>query len=133
MLENRKIIVGPFSDRSLAHVWSFIYFHSCAEEHVEAHQNTLLEQDSKFIWEAPDLVRSNTQIEHIEDGKFHRVEFVDGTEMIATIWSSQAEYRWSLERGFHWVGRRRGLINTYDDEKATDYAFDHYDKRSENL
>lgn len=130
----RTITVGSLSDRHLPHVWSWIYFHGDAEDHCNAHQHKRIEAGELEHWEAPDLVRSDTPIEEVADGKFLRVVFVDGTEMIASIWSGDVEYRHDHKTdtyAFH--ARRRGLICAYDDEKSTDYAFECYDKRRERL
>lgn len=130
----REIKVGPLSDRSLPHVWSWIYFHGKAEDHCNAYQFRKVDEGELERWEAPDLVRSDTPIEEVADGKFHRVIFVDGTEMIATIWSGDVEYRQDYKTGeFGFTARRRGLICMLDDENSQEYAFDSYDKRKERL
>jgi hypothetical protein len=59
---------------------------------------------------------------------------VDGTDMFASLWSGDCEYREDYETGeFSFRGRRRGLICNIDDDKSLDYAMDCYDKKKRSL
>ena len=116
--------VGPLSDKTLPEFWSWIYFHGKAEDHCMKYQEELIHAGALPDWEAPDLVRASIPIEQIEDGRFIRVNFVDGLEMMAVIWSSDPEYKQDYKTGvFNFQARRRGLICLYDDEEATEYAW----------
>jgi len=129
-------IVAPMSspDPDHSEFWSWVYFHGKAEDHVLAYQDHLLLKGDIEQWQAPDLVRSNIPIEQVEDGKFKRVTFIDGTEMLLVLWSQEAEYKQDYETGvFMFKGRRRGLICLWDDEEAQDYAFKCYDERRNHL
>jgi hypothetical protein len=125
-----KIIkVGPFSQRDLPHVWSWIYFHGKAEDMNNGYQDEL-----GLEWEAPDLVRSDTPIEEVADGRLIRLQHVNGTDLFGSIWSGDCEYRRDFETGecaFH--ARRRGLICLIDDDESLDYAIDSYDKKKRHL
>ena len=128
--------VAPMCVRSddYPEFWSWIYFHGKAEDHILAYQDHLLLKGDIDEWQAPDLVRANIPIEQVEDGKFKRVEFLDGTEMLLTLWSQEAEYKQDYETGvFQFKARRRGLITLYDDEEAQEYAFKCYDERRNHL
>ena len=117
-------------------IWPWIYFHGQAEDHVMAYQDHLILKGEieKDNWEAPDLVRSNTPIEQVEDGKFNRVDFVDGTEMLLTLWSTNPEYKQDYQTGvFNFKAHRRGLITLYSDKEAREYAFECFDKRQGHL
>lgn len=134
----RPIKVGPLSDRSLPHVWSWIYFHGKAEDLCQEYQHRLIESGELSDWEAPDLVRAEVPIEEVADGNFRRLEFVDGTTMCGVIWSGQAEYRREYfadgtEGPLQFFARRRGLICLLDDVESMDYAYECYSKRRDFL
>lgn len=132
----RKLIkVGPLSQRDLPHFWSWIYFHGKAEDMNNGYQEKLIEQDPEnFSWEAPDLVRSDTPIEEVADARLHRIQHVDGTDLFATLWSGDAEYRYDQEtKTYGFNARRRGLICLIEDDKSIDYAMECYDKKKRSL
>ena len=132
-MKKTTIKVGPFSQRELPHVWSWIYFHGKAEDTNAAYQDKLI-KDNPDNWEAPDLVRSDTPIEEVADGRLLHVQHVDGSDMFASLWSGDCEYRRNHETGeLAFEARRRGLICNIDDEDSLDYAMECYDKKKCSL
>ena len=126
--------VGPLSNRDLPEFWSWIYFHGKAEDHCQKYQDDLIQAGELDDWQAPDLVKASIPIEHLEDSRWHRVNFVDGLEMLLVVWSAEVEYKQDHETGyFKFHARRRGLICLYDDEEAQDYAFQCFAERRPHL
>lgn len=132
---NRRVIqVGPLTHFGGHNTWSFVYYHGQAEEMNDQYQLERIANKDDERWEAPDLVGSDTPLDHISDGWLIRLLHVNGQELWGFLWSAEASYGWDEDnqQGL-WLARRRGLIVHPDDEKSYDYARKCYDERRNHL